>query len=171
MRTLLISGLLVLCVSCGIPTIHKIYNNEQYSDLQCLSPKENMIIYRAYNTCPIFSNKPEPYDKYWEIISINKTNYNNYEFDLKFRGKVLNNVKTCNEPTTVTLRYLLDSDDKLLIDRMVERSDTVSSNRLFIYGAWNKLDFVSERLWRIEIRNNINLSIKERVFSVFNRCK
>ncbi len=162
--------LLLSLASCGIPAIYKIDDDERYSDLQCLSPKKKMMIYRTYKTCLGFSKKPEPYTKYWKIVPLNDLNLLKYDQDLKFRYKALSDLKVCDEPAFVTLRYLLGHGEKIFVDRVVEVSDSWRMNRLFIYGTWVNVDLASEERWKIEIKSKDELNTKERILSIFSRC-
>jgi hypothetical protein len=123
----------------------------------------------AFNTCPLFSAKPEAYDNYWNLIPDNEHNYSKYKTDLPLRNRVLANFRNCEEPTTVTLRYLL-GHEKLIVDRIVERADTVSGKRLFIYGYWKHKNFATQQVWTMDIRENTQLTNRDRILSLFSSC-
>jgi len=166
-----ILAICTICISCAIPTVYRVTNGGENGEFRCLSPKKRMIIYKAFDTCPTTSIRPMAYDKHWGVVKFTEDNYNQYKLDLQFRNKVLSGVKSCVVPTTVTLRYLLDHGEHLTIDRFVERSDSISSKRLFLYGYWDNSQFQDKQSWVLDIRGNAHLKSKERIYSLFAQCR
>lgn len=149
--------------SCAVPNKFEL---ESFSeDLSCILPKEKMYIYMAFDRCPLLSDKPVPKATYWNLRKLDELNPHK---DLSSDDKV-ETLKNCAIGTESVQRLLIDTDSQLFVDSIVLRSDSVSSNRLLIYGKTNHQN--RELNWLFDSRKNEGFEVLDRIKADFNMCK
>jgi hypothetical protein len=161
-KTIIIFMSLVIA-SCAVP--NKIELESFSEDLSCILPKEKMYIYMAFDRCPVLSDKPVPKATYWNLRKLDELSPLK---DLSSDDKV-EVLKNCAIGAESVQRFLINTDSRLFVDSIVLRSDSVSSNRLLIYGKTNHQD--RELNWIFDSRKNMELEILDRIKADFNICK
>lgn len=170
MKKIIFVIFIVTIVSCGFPTIYEIQNNSEFQQLQCLVLKKKMYVFRTYNVCPMFSNRPVFKNKYWKIIEKNKQTQTRYIDSLEYRDRVFNDAKTCYLPTLISYWEQLDEGTTLYLDRYVEGSDTISNHRLLLYGKRIKNGAREFKSWSMDVKSDSNLTSEDRILSIFSPC-
>lgn len=155
---------LAMLSSCAIPSYYDLKNIEG-ADMSCLVPKQDMLIYMPYNICPMLSELPTPKEKYWKAEHFNQR----FSKENIAQYSNVNAQKVCNEKSNTMHIFLLKTNDKIYVNEMSTRTDTVRSNRLFFYGKVKK----EEKILDIygEIKGNNLKSIKKRILNTYNLCE
>lgn len=149
-------------VSCAVPNEIKL--NDLKVDLSCLSPKEQMYIIMDFDRCPVFGNTPTPNSHYWELLRVG---------DLKSGDKIstnsdIENIKNCAVVSESMFGYLVKNDVALFVDSIILRTDSVSRNRLLIYGKTVRMG--QEIKWIFDIKESPDADVVARVKANFNTC-
>jgi hypothetical protein len=163
MKKLGVIFIALLTVSCAVP--YEVNLHELDVDLTCLSPKQEMYINMDFDRCPFMSENPRPRSHYWELLRVSElTSKENLSSDSK-----VENANNCTAGVESSQQYLLRSDTKLFVDSMVIRTDTVSYNRLLIYGRTTHMN--REFNWIFDSNENPESHVIERVKANFNICQ
>jgi hypothetical protein len=158
---LLFVFLSIIIQSCAIPTKHDVV------DYQCVNFKGDFAIIRSVDTCPLLSVEPKPKTLHWDLHALDSQIKENIERNKKHQHKL--NARSCDLPTSVRESKVFGKNTKLSITKIITRNDTVSYNRMFIYGNLIEESGNTEE-WLFEQRSNKIMNITERVDSSFNLC-
>lgn len=156
--------LLSSCVSSYKPS-----SGGEYSEFNCLQPKEKMYLLKTYNTCPAFSLRPLPESSIWQLFSVTKANRKYLEESNEYENKVFRNIRDCSLPTRVTISRIIDLSQKISINEIVARSDSQSSQSLFLAGVLN-MDGLNYP-FSIRLEDGYGEKIGERILKQFNLCE
>jgi hypothetical protein len=163
MKKLGVIFIALITVSCAVP--YEINLHDLDVDLSCLSPKREMYIDMDFDRCPLLSENPKPKSYYWELLRVSELkSKENLSSDSS-----VENAKNCTAGVESSQQYLLRSDTKLYVDSIVTRTDTVSSNRLLIYGRTIQMN--RELNWIFDSNENPESNVIERVRANFNICQ
>ncbi len=119
----------------------------------------------SYNVCPIFSNKPIEKSNKWTVVNFNDRYTKN---DIMIHRKVRDEKNCSGEGKTIQM-FLLDIKDKLHVDRISRRSDSIRGDRLFMSGTLIRNN--GEKLqWLHEVRGNRVTDLTKRILIDFRIC-
>lgn len=163
MKKLGVIFIALITVSCAVP--YEVNLHELDVDLSCLSPKQEMYLDMDFDRCPLLSENPRPKSHYWELLLVSELQSK----ENLFSNSSVENSKNCTTGVESSQQYLLRGDTKLYVDSMVLRTDTVSSNRLLIYGRTTHMN--REFNWIFDSNENPESDVIERVKASFNICQ
>ena len=163
MRKIFFILISLIIASCATP--NKLSLNNLGEEITCVSPKKEMYIYMDFDRCPLLSRRPTAKDSYWKLSDFNQKTSR----EKVLQGYGVESKKDCSAGTESTQRYILKTDNRLLVESIVLRADSVSSERLLLYG---KLEHNNRNLkWLVDITDNQGLDVLDRIKAKFNICK
>jgi hypothetical protein len=160
-KYLLLVFLVILIQACAIPTTHDV------SRYQCVNFKGDFALIRSVDTCPLLSIEPKPKTNHWKLYTLNTQIKENIKSSKKHQHKL--HARSCELPTSVRESQVFNKNTQLSITKIITRNDTVSYNRMFIYGKMIGASGNTEE-WLFEQQSNKIINIADRVNSSFNFC-
>jgi hypothetical protein len=161
-QKLFLAFISIIIQSCAIPTKHDVVS------YQCVNFREDFAIIRSVDTCPLLSIEPKPKTLHWELYPLSSRTKENIKRSEKYQHKL--NYRSCDLPTSIRESRVFSEKTKLAITEIITRNDTVSHNRMFIYG--NLIDESGNiQEWIFEQKSNEIMNITDRVNSSFKLCE